>query len=163
MRPPALAHRTMLATLLVGVLVGTAPAQDFAIGAEVAPTYRQGDSGQASFNVTLDDAGQVDAAVIYLNVVRLAADGSTPQAAHLIFDDASVEGDIFQRVLSGEELAGGLGATLRFRLREDARPDRYAVVIQVFQGHNTNPHRVRLENRLAIGTFDFELTDADAD
>lgn len=122
------------------------------------PSYNQNTEGEVDIAIKLVDEGlEFDQAVLFLNIVELLDDGRTPQAAHLIFSKASEEPKMFRQVYSKVELLEGVNTMLTFKLRESAKPSTYALVLQVFDGENTNPNSVTAEERLAIQTNPFEV------
>jgi len=131
---------------------------NFQIGSSLAETYVQGSADEISISVSLKElVAGLDQAVVFLNVVEDKP--NYPQAAHKIFASASEEPPIFQTVLSAESLIAGVGTTLSFQLKDNATAGNYSLVIQIFQGANTDPHRVKPEERVAIRGFGFEITE----
>ena len=150
--------RLLFAWLLLSYCA--ALAQTLEVEAALPPSYPQGGAGAVTFGFRLDDPEAVVAeAVLYLNVIRLHDGGGYSQAAHRIFASAQAEPDIFQQVLSGEALRAGIRTTVGFQLQRRARPGRYALVLQLFSGRNTDPHRVRVEDRIGFKLFRFRLVE----
>ncbi|MDE0527779.1 MAG: hypothetical protein OXH85_03705 [Truepera sp.] len=147
-----------LATWLL--LATTAAAQRLLVEADVAPSYRPGEEGLVAISVLLEDPGAlVEKGVLFLNAIRYRDSEDYVQATHLLFATAEPDHDIFRRVLSGEALREGISTTISFRLRSRAQLGRYALVLQLFTGTNTDPHRLRQENRVGIAIFHFTLTE----
>jgi hypothetical protein len=144
---------------LLLALLSWGSAQDapkFSVTSSLQSSYVQGAADAVSIFVKLNEAtNALEQGVIFLNVVE--ATPSYPQAAHKIFASASEEPKIFQVVYSADSLLQGLGTTLSFQLKADAKPATYSLVIQVFNDGNTDPHRVKAENRVAIKSFSFEI------
>ena len=105
----------------------------------------------------VDESAAFKEAVLFLNVVEVDEAGRFPQAAHLIFVRASEEPSIFRKVYSREDLLSGVDTSLRFKLRERAKPATYALVLQAFEGSETSPNRVTVENRIAMQPTEFVI------
>ena len=126
--------------------------------ANPSEAYAPGETDSITVSLRLIDEGAaVDHAVAFLNVVAIDEAGRYPQRAHVLFAAAEESPTIFRVVKSGSELEAGLRTTVSFTFREDAAPGVYAFVLQVFEGRNTNPNRVRLQDRLGIQSYRFEL------
>lgn len=153
-------RRRALAALLAVLLLGVGAAQSLLFSGDLEPTYPPGAVASAAFEVQLLDRELVtDGAVLFLNVVEPIGGGDVRQVGHLLFASASESPGTFHRVLSADELAAGIRTVLDFELRRDARPGDYVVVLQLFHGRNTNPHRVRVEDRLAMKAFPFTIAE----
>lgn len=106
----------------------------------------------------MTDPGRVvTQAVAFINVVE--AREPWPQAAHLIVADGDVTPDITQRAFEGARWVEGLSAEATVQLKENAPPGSYDLVVQVFRGTNTDPHRVNVDDRIAMKAFRIEITD----
>lgn len=127
-----------------------------AIHAELNASYRPGEAGEVAISFAFA-APELERGVLFLNVVERDAARTYPQAAHLIFASASETPGIFRRVYSAEQLAAGLATTLSFRLRDNAKPGDYALVLQLYQGSVSHPNRVRPEDRLVLKSFNFSI------
>ena len=128
------------------------------VTANIQPEYRQGEEGSIDFVITLNDPGEtVSEGVLFLNIVERDAARNWPQAAHLIFASASEAESVFKVPYSGQALRVGVGTRLNFKLRDRAKTSDYALVIQIFQGAETNPNRVRVADRIALQSFDFSV------
>lgn len=115
-------------------------------------TYAPGDTVHGTITLRLDDpGGNVREAVAFLNVVE--AREPWPQVAHRIVAHGEVTPEIFQVAFGRDVWTEGLTAEATLELREDAPPGRYDVVIQVFAGANTDPHRVDPDARLSLRSF----------
>jgi len=139
--------------------LGYAYAQDFDIRILNANnSYKQGDSASVFIFVKLQNVDlQIDKAVIFLNVVEIDKARKYPQAAHKIFATASIDNNIFKTVYSKEQLLGGVAANINYSFKNGAKLAKYAIVIQVFEGTNTDPHRLAGKHRLAIKAHNFDL------
>ena len=130
----------------------------------LAEAYAQGAEHVLWIRIELIDPREtVDQGVLFLNVVENDEDGRFPQAMHLVFASADElhEGesrvDRFLTPLDGETLRAGVEARVRVRLRSRAPVGSYAIVFQLFEGDETNPHRVQVENRVAMWSHSFEV------
>lgn len=127
-------------------------------GVSMNATYKQGDSATVNIAVRLiDPENLIKEAVLFLNVVEIDAAKTFPQAAHLIFADASSPNDITKKVFTGDELKAGLSTTVTFVIKDNAKPAKYSLALQLFKGQNTNPNRVKLEDRIDIKNFPFTI------
>ncbi len=142
-------------------MLSLAAAQGFDIQISNAlPEYNQGDSTKVGISVKLVDSDMdFENAVIFLNVVEIDAAQKYPQAAHKIFASASADNeyDIFKKVFTKEDLLAGLATNINFVFKDDADPLKYALVIQIFEGKNTNPHRLRGKHRIAFKAHSFTI------
>jgi hypothetical protein len=149
------------ALYLVSVLALTslplAWAQQLEATANLAPYYRPGDEIEIALTFRLVSEEVVPVAVAFLNVVERDTARGYPQMAHRIFRSAESQNQVFQLAKPGEVWQRGVETALRARLRDDAPPGEYALVVQLFRGSNTNPHRVRSEDRLGIRAFNFSV------
>ncbi|MDZ7799237.1 MAG: hypothetical protein U5K81_00405 [Trueperaceae bacterium] len=120
--------------------------------------YAAGETVRGSISIRLiDPEHTVQSAVPFLNVVETQE--PWPQAAHLIVSDGHAEPEIFQRVHDHEALSEGIGTDATLELKEDAPAGTYDLVVQVFVGTNTDPHRVNVNDRIALKAFRIEITD----
>jgi hypothetical protein len=76
---------------------------------------------------------------------------------HRLFSSGSESNAIFQTPLSGDTLRAGLSTSYSFTFRNNAPPANYALVVQLFRGRNTNPNRVRVEDRIALRAVNFRV------
>lgn len=150
--------------VLFGILfAAVAPAQDDAVPrldvtSNVADRYVQGTEYDLSVRLSLvDPNGRVEQGVLFLNVVEVNEEGTHPQAMHRVFASAETSDTAFRMPLDGATLRQGIEATVHVRLRDDAPPGTYAMVIQLFEGAQTDPHAVQVEKRLAMHSFQFEV------
>lgn len=128
------------------------------VEAGLEASYRPGEHGEIAIRLVYDDpASGLTEGVAFLNVVERDPAHDWPQAAHKIFASASETPKVFRVVQSLEQLRAGLGTTLSFRLRDDAEPGEYALVVQLYRGSNTDPNRVRVEDRVLLKGFDFQI------
>lgn len=157
-RPPLLAL-LLLALLL---LLPAAAAQPVALEGDLAPSYRPGEEAWVTFRISAQDAAALpDASVLFLNVVLPDPARNYPQVAHRLFASAALEGEnMFQAVLDADALREGRSTVLHFRLKDGAPAGDYHVVLQLFDGSTTSPHRVRLEDRIAVRAFPFRIEPA---
>lgn len=147
----------MLALVLLQV---TLAQNKFVMTASLEPSYIQGADGVVAISISLDEASSdFSEAVVFLNVVEVDAAGKYPQAAHKIFKAASEEPEIFKQVVTRAALEAGIATTLSFTLNNNAKPATYSLVLQVFEGNNTNPNAVNPATRLGIGSFLFDITE----
>lgn len=127
------------------------------ISASMAAVYQQGQSDEVKISVKLlDPEVSFSTAVVFLNVVEDAP--GYPQAAHKIFVSANEAPKVFQVVHLAEALRQGVGTNLVFALKDAAKPGNYSLVIQVFADANTDPHKVNINNRIALKGFNFQIT-----
>lgn len=153
--------RLLLACSLLALLVAPAralePGAAGEVRADLAASYRQGEAGAVHISVRYQ-APEAFEGVLFLNVVERDPARTYPQAAHRIFADAAESPKVFRVVQDAPALAEGLSTTLRFRLRANAPPGPYALVVQLYRGRQTNPNRVRVEDRVLLQGFNFEVT-----
>ena len=153
--------KRLLILILSLLAFSFASAQSFDIQISNAlPEYHQGETTKVSISVKLTDADlDFENAVIFLNVVEIDAAQKYPQAAHKIFAAAKADDDIdiFKKVYSKEELLTGLATSIDFTFKDDAAPLKYALVIQVFEGKNTNPHRLANKHRIGFKAHKFDI------
>ncbi len=139
------------------ILLPLAWAQRLEAAANLALYYRPGDEIEIALAFRLVGEEAVPVAVAFLNVVERDSARGYPQAAHRLFRSAESQNRVFQVAKSGEVWQLGVETILRARLRDDAPPGEYALVVQLFRGSNTNPHRVRSEDRLGIQAFNVTI------
>jgi hypothetical protein len=152
--------RRVLLLLLGCALAGSpAAAQQVSIEASgLQSAYLPGESGEISFFLQLhDDAGEITEGVWFLNIVKPSGGGNVKQVAHLLFASAQEDPVAFRRVFSGGELQEGVAAGLSFHFRSRIEPGDYDMVLQLFEGSNTDPGRVAGQRRLAIKSFPFRV------
>lgn len=138
----------LLAVLLLSLLPVTL-AQTVSTLVAMDQELRPGERGNAAFTFRLDDPDMtVTEGVWFLNIVQPLENGDARQVSHLLFDEASEEGDGFRRVFSHEELSGGVTMTVAFRISRNATPGSYLVALQLFRGTVTNPSRVKVDDRV---------------
>lgn len=142
---------------LVLMLLPLAWAQRLEAVANLAPYYRPGDEIEVTLSLRLVTPEVVTLAVAFLNVVERDAARRFPQAAHKLFYSAESQEPLFQIAKPGEVWQRGVETVVRARLRADAPPGEYALVIQLFRGSNTNPHRVRVEDRVGLQAFNVTI------
>ena len=129
------------------------------ISTSLESAYQPGDSDSSEISVKIDDPDKaLQNAVIFLAVTERLGGGSY-RIAPEILADGSVEPNIFQTVYSGKQLRKGLSSKLSFKLSDTATPSGYALVIQVFNGTETNPNLVKIENRIGSRTFRFDIVE----
>jgi hypothetical protein len=120
--------------------------------------YKQGDIATVDISVQLiDPENVITEAVLFLNVVEIDEAKKYPQAAHLIFADASSPNDITKKVYTGDELRVGLATTVTFVIKDNAKPANYSLALQLFNGTNTDPNRVKVEERIDMKNFKFTI------
>ena len=135
------------------------PQATLVVTANVQPVYRQGEEGSIDLTITLSDTAEtVGEGVLFLNIVERDAAQTWPQAAHLIFASARERESVFRIPLSGRILREGLTTSLAFKLRDSAKVGEYALVVQLYKGSETNPNRVRPQDRVSMQGFDFSVT-----
>lgn len=146
------------AGLAVWLLVNIAVAQEVSIDANVAQQYRAGDEATLTINLHMESTETLPReAVLFLSVIRLYDSGGYVQATHQIFARAATEPNIFRTVLTSEDLQAGIKAQVDFQLRNRIKPGKYALVLQLFSGSNSNPHRVNVNERIAMRIFPFKI------
>mgnify|MGYP000008368532 CR=1 FL=1 len=126
---------------------------------DLASVYTQGQQADVKFDIFLNDTADLEQAVLFLNIVERDPAGKYPQAAHKIFATAKEVPSVFRKVYTGAALSKGVETTLSFQLRDGAKVGDYSLVVQLFEGDETNPNRVKVENRLALKGFDFSITE----
>lgn len=165
------APRVLVCLALCGLLVATVTAaaqsrDGVALRVEhnFSPTYAQGSEHELWARIRLiDERTMVERGVLFLNVVENDEAGRSPQAMHVVFASATEvpngqEGlQKFLVPLDGAELRAGVEARVRVALRERAPLGSYSIVFQLFEGDETNPHKVRVENRAAMWSHRFEV------
>lgn len=152
--------RWLITLVLAIALAGTMPlawAQRLEGTANLAPYYRPGDEIEVTLTFRLVGEEVVPMAVAFLNVVERDTARGYPQMAHRLFGSAESQNQVFQVAKPGEVWQRGVETVLRARLRANAPPGEYAIVIQLFRGSETNPHRVLSENRLGIQAFNVTI------
>lgn len=151
---------------MVGAQSGDAPPEEepaadaprLQIESNIPPTFQAGTEHELHVRIQLHDpTGSVETAVLFLNVVEIDEEGTFPQAMHKVFASADVNESVFRTPLTGERLREGVEASVRVRLRAQAPPGEYAIVIQLFGGDQTDPHDVRVEDRVAMKSFEFTV------
>ena len=151
-------------SIILSLLIfSIAVAQSFDIQFDNALSeYRQGETTKMGISVKLiDESLDFENAVIFLNVVEIDAAKKYPQAAYKVFAAAKAENDIdiFKKVYTKEELLAGLASTISFTFKNNAAPLKYALVIQIFEGKNTNPHRLAGKHRIGFKAHSFNILD----
>jgi len=146
-----------LVSVLALISFPLAWAQRLEATTDLAPYYRPGDEIEITLIFCLVSEEVVPIAVAFLNVVERDTARGYPQAAHRLFRSAESQNQVFQVAKPGEVWQRGVETAVRVRLRPDAPPGDYALVIQLFRGSNTDPHRVRVEDRLGIQAFNFSI------
>ena len=122
----------------------------------------RGSSARVGFELRLLDEAVVGTqGVWFLNIVEPLGGGDVRQVAHLLFASAREETTVFRRAFSTAELAGGLDTAIEFRLRPGAPVGSYLLALQLFDGPNTNPGRVKAADRMAMEFFPFRVVAAD--
>ena len=127
-------------------------------------SYARGSVHELWVRIELVDPQEtVDVGVLFLNVVENDEEGKHPQAMHLVFASADeiLEGesqvDRLSHPVDGEALRAGVEARVRVQLRSRAQLGNYSIVFQLFEGEETNPHRVQIENRVAMWAHRFDV------
>jgi hypothetical protein len=134
----------------------TPPYVEFSV--TMGKVYKQGDVATIDITAKLiDPEGLIQQAVLFLNVVEIDAAKRFPQAAHLIFADATTTNDIFKIVKNGQELQAGMTTSLSFTLKGNAKPAQYSLALQLFNGDNTDPNTVKVDNRIGLRNFRFTI------
>ncbi len=115
------------------------------------PVFNGGDTLNGSFTIKTDDPDEtIGSTVIFLNLVT-ACQPDQPcnpqQAGGDLFaseDDVTITNNIFQKVLTGDELrvADGLTTSFSGKLKSSAKPGEYSMFIQIFECTNTDPNSV---------------------
>ena len=123
----------------------------------LASSYPQGAEDAVTITVKLDDPVGLEQGVLFLNIVERDPARTYPQAGHKLLTSGGETPKIFRKVYAADVLQKGLRTTLEFRVRSDAEPGDYSLVVQLFEGETTNPGRVRLENRVGLAAFDFTV------
>ena len=144
--------------LAAWLLVNFAVAQEVSIDTNIAQQYRAGVEDALTINLHIENSETLPReAVLFLSVIRLLNSGGYVQATHKIFANANTEPNIFRTVLTNEDLQAGIKAQVNFQLRNRIKPGKYALVLQLFSGSNTNPHRVNVNERIAMQVFHFKI------
>lgn len=120
--------------------------------------YRPGDSGEVRFVLQLLDPGEpIQQGVWFLNIVEPLQGGQVKQMSQQLFASARQEPEVFRTVFTAEELHAGVTGGLAFHFRNNAPVGNYHLVLQLFDGSNTNPDRVAGTRRLAIKAWPFSI------
>lgn len=120
--------------------------------------YQPGDSGQISFFLQLLDPGEpIEQGVWFLNIVEPLQGGKVKQMSRQLFATARQQPEAFRKVFTTAELQAGVTAELMFQFRNNAPAGTYNLVLQLFEGSNTNPDRVAGTRRLAIKAWPFSI------
>jgi len=144
--------------LTAWLLINIAVAQEVSIDTNIAQQYRAGDAGALTINLHMGNPETLHReAVLFLSVIKLQNSGGYVQATHQIFANAETKPNIFRTVLTSEDLQTGIKAQVDFQLRNRIKPGKYALVLQLFSGSNTNPHRVNVNERIAMRIFHFKI------
>jgi hypothetical protein len=162
-QPAARRLRAVRAAAVLGLLLAThfGLAQALRVTGEVPREFSAGDSGEIHLSFLLDDpTGQIERGVLFLNIVVNSAERGWPQAGHLVFSGASERPALFRRTLEATELQAGVETVLEFTTRGRAPPGDYVLVLQLFEGNQTDPHRVRVEDRIGQVGFPFRIVEA---
>ena len=140
-------------------------------------TYEPGASGEVKITIRLEEIAEPKdgpryprQAVAFLNVVKekekekVDENGNKEkevvQVAHELFRQANPRPMIFRAPRPAAHYVNGLTTTLRFRISNNAADGEYFLVLQLFPGTNTNPHRVDKDQRIGgVGVRRFEITD----
>lgn len=150
--------RVIMLSLL---LAGAAAAQSVRIDAELPAEMTQGGSARATFDLQLLEApADLTEGVWFLNVVEPLQGGEVRQMTHLLFSAAREEGKLFRQVFSRAELEAGISTTLEFELRRFAPTGEYLIALQLFNGRDTNPGRVKAADRVAMEFLRFSVLPA---
>jgi hypothetical protein len=124
-------------------------------------TFEPAALGKTSFHLRLLDPDKVvEHSVIFVTVNRQLGGGQyEPHVGLHIFKSISVEPDVFRKVLLGSDLRAGISVSFDFRLRSDAQAGRYTINFQLFNGPDTNPNTVQIQNRIGTANFVFGIGD----
>lgn len=146
--------------ILLGSFGAVQSKPELRVSVDIKSTYVQGQQDNINFTMNLNDqTGVFEEGVLFLNIVERDPAGKNPQAAHKIFTSAKETPKTFRQVYTGAELREGVSTTLEFGLRDGAKVGDYALVVQLFKGDETNPNRVKYENRVALKGFNFSITE----
>jgi hypothetical protein len=140
------------------------------ISQDPKPVFQGGDSIEGSFTIkAIDPDETIGVAVIFLNLVTACQKGepcNPVQSGGDLFaseDDVKITNDIFQKVLTGDQLRAGLETSFSGKLKKDAKPNEYSMILQVFECRNTDPVTVGEDKsclpRLAIKGYRFFVED----
>ena len=122
----------------------------------------RGASARVDFELQLLDESLLDSqGVWFLNIVEPLGGGDVRQVSHLLFAAAREENTVFRRAFTTAELQAGLTTTIEFRLRQGAPTGDYLLALQLFNGPNTNPGRVKPADRMVMEFYPFRVTDPD--
>ena len=151
------------ALLVIAGLATTAGAQAsdevrLEVSSNIQDRYRAGTEHELNVRLALvDPAETVVQGVLFLNVVENDESGSFPQAMHKVFASAETDEDVFRVPLEAARLRSGVEAMVRVRLRDQAPAGTYSIVIQLFEGNVTDPHAVRIDDRVAMTAWTFQV------
>lgn len=154
----AFASLALLAIFAASVATAQPADLELAVESNIQEAYLAGEAYEIDFSIRLvDPDALVERAVLFLNVVENDPARNYPQAAHLIFESAEETVEIFRIPFDGETLREGLETSIRIRFRLNVPEGAYSIVFQAFEGEQTNPNQVRIEDRVAIRSFPFTL------
>lgn len=119
----------------------------------------RGEESQHKIFVKIDDPDKsISEAVLFLNVLYMLPDGNGLYEPALgYFSNPSITNSIFSTVLTGAQLRKGLATRLNYTIRPEAPVGLYTINIQMFNGSETNPRAVKIENRIGIQNILFEV------
>ena len=148
----------LFALVVISFSLAWADTKDFAFATSLQSNYEQGAEDVITISVQLtNDALELSEAVVFLNIVEVDDAGRYPQAAHRIFSAAEEIPTIFKQVVTKEQLLEGLSTTLSFSLKDDAPEGTYSLVLQVLKGTITDPNAVKVEDRIALRGYNFDI------
>lgn len=134
------------------------PITTIAITPEESSVSR-GERFSHSISINLDDpSGSVTEAVMFLNVLRVISDEDGLYEPVLpYFSEANTTNNIFNTPISGDLLREGVLTELSYIITEEAPIGTYNINIQMFEGNETNPAKVTVEQRIGITNTRFTV------
>lgn len=119
----------------------------------------RGERSQHSVSIkVIDPENNLDQAVAFLNVLRYTSEDRTRYEPGLDnFTDSQISNDIFQIVLTGDQLREGVQTDISYLVKAGAIPGEYNINLQLFADGITDPNDVNSNNRIAITNTIFEV------
>lgn len=145
-------------TEVVNPIPLTPPVSNISVSPQNTTIARGQPSSHKIFVKVKDPDLTISEAVIFLNVLYMIPDGGGAYQEGLVyFSNPSVTNNIFNRVLTGQQIRKGLVSHLSYTLRPEAPIGDYTINVQVFRGSETNPASVLVDDRIGIYNVTFRV------